>query len=100
MRHKHAGHMAAYAADAQTTATPWKLWEFKRPCSDEWLGCGHSPSWNTDHEFRRRTKRHTIVLTTAQLKEVVMACDYPSWDGEDFKSAVQILLNALNGEVK
>ena len=53
-RHKHAGHMAAYAADAMTTDRPWKLWEFKRPCSDEWLGCGHSPSWNTDHEFRRK----------------------------------------------
>ena len=45
-------------------------------------------------------KRHTIVLTTAQLKEVVMACDYPSWENEDFLSAEQILLNALNGEVK
>ena len=45
-------------------------------------------------------KRHTIVLTTAQLKEVVMACDYPSWENEDFLSAEQILINALNGEVK
>jgi hypothetical protein len=45
-------------------------------------------------------KQHTIVLTTAQLKEVVMACDYPSWENEDFLSAEQILLNALNGEVK
>lgn len=43
-------------------------------------------------------KRHTIVLTTAQLKEVVMACDYPSWDNEDFLSAEQILKNALKGE--
>jgi chemotaxis regulatin CheY-phosphate phosphatase CheZ len=51
-------------------------------------------------ELIQEPKQHTIVLTTAQLKEVVMACDYPSWDGEDFKSAVQILLNALNGEVK
>lgn len=49
-------------------------------------------------ELIQEPKQHTIVLTTAQLKEVVMACDYPSWDGEDFKSAVQILLNALNGE--
>ncbi len=43
-------------------------------------------------------KRHTIVLTTAQLKEVVMACDYPSWENEDFTSAIQTLSNALNGE--
>jgi hypothetical protein len=46
----------------------------------------------------QETKQHTIVLTTAQLKEVILACDYPSWENEDFLSAEQILLNALNGE--
>jgi hypothetical protein len=51
-------------------------------------------------ELIQEPKRHTIVLTTAQLKEVVMACDYPSWENEDFLSAEQILINALNGEVK
>jgi hypothetical protein len=43
-------------------------------------------------------KQHTIVLTTAQLKEVVMACDYPSWENEDFQSARTILNNTLKGE--
>ncbi len=98
MKHKHADKMAAYAADAQTTDTPWKLWEFKRPRSDEWLGCGYSPSWNTDHEFRRRPKQHTIVLNTEQLKEVVMACSHVGWENEDFASAVQLLIKALTGE--
>jgi hypothetical protein len=97
-RHKHAELMAQYAADAMTTDKPWVLWQFKRPCSDEWLGCGNSPTWYTDHEFRRKPKQHTIVLTTAQLKEVIIACDYPSWENEDFLSAEQILINALNGE--
>jgi hypothetical protein len=46
----------------------------------------------------QETKQHTIVLTTAQLKEVILACDYPSWENEDFLSAEQILINALNGE--
>jgi hypothetical protein len=100
MKHKHADKMAAYAQDAMTTDKPWELWEFKRPCSDEWLGCGHSPSWNTDHEFRRKPKQHTIVLNTEQLKKVVNACDYASWKNEDFLSAQQILLIALYGEVK
>jgi len=90
--------MAAYAADALTTDRPWKLWEFKRPCSDEWLGCGHSPSWPIDHEYRRVPKQHTIVLTTEQLKEVVIACSNVGWENEDFASAVQLLVKALRVE--
>jgi hypothetical protein len=66
-RHKHAGHMAAYAADAMETDRPWKLWEFKRPCSDEWLGCGHSPSWPIDHEFRRIPKPKTNAQIACEL---------------------------------
>jgi hypothetical protein len=87
--------MALYAADALTTNKPWKLWEFKRPGFDEWVGCGHNPTWTIDNEYRRRTKQHTIVLTTGQLREVILACDYPSWDGEDFKSGVLALEAAL-----
>lgn len=45
-------------------------------------------------------KQHTIVLTTEQLKEVILACELVGWENEDFLSAEQILLNALNGEVK
>jgi len=97
MKHKHAELMMQYAADAMTTDKPWELWEFESP-RGKWLGCGHSPSWNTDHEFRRKPKQHTIVLTTEQLKEVILACDYPSWENEDFLSAEQILKNALKGE--
>jgi hypothetical protein len=98
MKHKHAELMAQYAQDAMTTFTPWELWEFKRPCSDSWLGCGYNPSWNTYHEFRRRPKQHTIVLNTEQLKELVFACTFPSWENEDFQSARTILNNTLKGE--
>jgi hypothetical protein len=51
-------------------------------------------------EDKPALKQHTIVLTTEQLKEVILACEFPSWENEDFLSAEQILLNALNGEVK
>jgi len=43
-------------------------------------------------------KQHTIVLNTEQLKEVILACDYPDWENEDFLSAERILINALKGE--
>jgi len=43
-------------------------------------------------------KQHTIVLTTAQLKEVIIACELVSWENEGFLSAEQILKNALKGE--
>ena len=145
MKHKHAELMAAYAADAMTTATPWELWEARAPRKHDWFVMKGDPCWSVDFEYRRKPKttaqiacellnrayialeahsveicepnvdhiqrmvwdamkliqepkQHTIVLTTAQLKEVVMACDYPSWENEDFLSAEQILLNALNGE--
>ena len=147
MKHKHAELMAAYAADAMTTATPWELWEARAPRKHDWFVMKGDPCWSVDFEYRRKPKtnaqiacellgqahdaleahsveicepnvdhiqrmvwdamkliqepkQHTIVLTTAQLKEVVMACDYPSWENEDFLSAEQILINALNGEVK
>jgi hypothetical protein len=98
MKHKHAELMMQYAQDAMEGDKPWVLWQFKRPCSDEWLGCGNNPTWYTDHEFRRKPKQHTIVLNTEQLKEVVMACSHVGWENEDFASAVQLLVKALNGE--
>jgi hypothetical protein len=45
-------------------------------------------------------KQHTIVLTTEQLGEVILACELVGWENEDFLSAEQILINALKGEVK
>jgi hypothetical protein len=45
-------------------------------------------------------KQHTIVLTTEQLEEVILACELVGWENEDFLSAEQILINALKGEVK
>jgi hypothetical protein len=43
-------------------------------------------------------KQHTIVLNTEQLKELVFACTFPSWENEDFQSARTILNNTLKGE--
>jgi hypothetical protein len=43
-------------------------------------------------------KQHTIVLTTEQLGEVILACELVGWENEDFLSAEQILINALKGE--
>jgi hypothetical protein len=157
-KHVHADLMAAYAADAQTTATPWELWEAcdtksHYPDNGRWYTLKSDPSWNPSFAYRRKPKtnsqvacelldkaydaleghsvivcepnvdhiqrlvldaklllqmpedkpalkQHTIVLTTEQLKEVILACEFPSWENEDFLSAEQILLNALNGEVK
>ncbi len=63
-RHKHAGHMAAYAADALKTDTPWKFWQFQRPCFDNWNDCDYHPEWVTECNYRRKPK------TNAQI-----ACD-------------------------
>jgi hypothetical protein len=37
----------------------------------------------------------TIQLTQDQLEEVIMACEFPDWENDDFKSAVIILHEAL-----
>ena len=146
-RHKHAGHMAAYAADALKTDTPWKFWQFQRPCFGSWNDCDYHPEWVSECNYRRKPqaghnsqvacellgkaydaleehsaiicepnvdhiqrmvwdamkliqepKQHTIVLTTEQLGEVILACELVGWENEDFLSAEQILINALKGE--
>jgi hypothetical protein len=102
MKHKHADLMAAYAADAQTTDKPWELWECRVPrrVDPKWESCGGNPVWSVDCEYRRKPKQHTIVLNTEQLKEIILACEYPSWENEDFVSGVQVLQNALGVQPK
>jgi hypothetical protein len=98
MKHKHAKMMAMYAHDAMQTEKPWKLWEaYSTQPPRNWFELKSHPAWADDHDYRRKpvNRRHNIVLTTEQLKEVVMACAYPSWENEDFVSAKQILTNAL-----
>jgi hypothetical protein len=99
-RHKHAELMAQYAQDAMTTFTPWVFWQCRVPRSIDprWEDCRRNPLWVTECDYRRKPKQHTIVLTTEQLREVIMACEFPSWENEDFTTAEQILINALNGE--
>ena len=105
MKHKHADNMAAYAADAQTTDKPWELWEARDtranyPDNGWWYMLKSDPAWNTTHEYRRKPQEHTIVLNTEQLKEILMACDYPDWQNENFKTGVQTLEAALGIQPK
>ena len=100
MKHIHAVHMAAYAADAMTTATPWELWEGRDthanyPDNSRWYTLKSDPAWNTTHDYRRKPQEHTIVLNTEQLKEILEACEYPSWENGDFVGGVAVLKAAL-----
>jgi hypothetical protein len=99
-KHIHADLMAAYAQDAHTTATPWELWEARDthanyPDNGRWYTLKSDPSWNPSFEYRRKPKQHTVTLNTEQLKEILMACEYPSWENGDFVTGVQVLQNAL-----
>jgi hypothetical protein len=49
----------------------------------------------TECNYRRKPKQHTVTLNTEQIKEILMACEYPSWENEDFKSGVLALEAAL-----
>ena len=94
-RHKHADKMAAYAADAMTTDKPWELWEINTTPYSSWAKLATSPTWSEYNEYRRKPKQHTIVLNTEQIKEILVVCEYPSWENEDFKSGVLALEAAL-----
>lgn len=97
--HPHAELMAQYAEDAKTTDKPWGLWEAKAKGAEIWYPLQVPARWCENQDYRRKPKKHTITLTTDQLKEVVLACEYPSWENEDFTSAVLALRIALWGEV-
>jgi hypothetical protein len=90
--------MALYAVDAMKTDRPWELWEVNDFSGGTWVSLKSSPQWHTDQQYRRRPKQHTIVLTTKQLEEVIAWCSLVDCDGDDFYSAKQILITALNGE--
>jgi hypothetical protein len=92
--------MAAYAADALKTDTPWKFWQFQRPCFGSWNDCDYHPEWVSECNYRRKPQEHTVTLNTEQLKEILMACEYPSWENEDFKSGVLALEAALGVQPK
>ena len=101
----HADSMAAYAADAQTTATPWELWQVCDPKSHYpdngcWYTLKSDPAWNTTHEYRRKPQTHTIVLNTRQIIQILEACDYPCWENGDFVGGVAVLKAALGVQPK
>ena len=51
--HKHAKHMADYAADAAETDRPWDRWQMRYHGGD-WSALTCSPSWTVTAEFRRK----------------------------------------------
>jgi hypothetical protein len=65
--------MAAYAADAQTTATPWTRWEASAPYGS-WYDLKGHPAWADDHRYRRKTDTQILVamleLAWEQLDEL------------------------------
>jgi hypothetical protein len=70
-KHVHADLMAAYAADAQTTVTPWELWEARDtkshyPDNGRWYTLKSDPSWNPSFAYRRKPKQHTVTLNTKE----------------------------------
>lgn len=117
MKHKHADNMAAYAADAQITNKPWELWESRDARKDNYPDTGYSvyskksewytlksdPCWNPWFEYRRKPQTHTVTLNTDQLKEIILACECPSWESWEngvFVTGVQVLQNALGVQPK
>lgn len=62
MKHKHAELLLKYAADAQTSETPWKLWEFfdsfdyeiTKSEEQRWHTCHSNFHFNPDMKFRRK----------------------------------------------
>ena len=99
-RHRHAVHMAAYAADAMETDTPWKFWQFQRPCFGSWNDCDYHPEWVTECNYRRKPQEHTVTLNTEQLKEILMACSHVGWENGDFATGVLALEAALGVQPK
>jgi hypothetical protein len=89
--------MAQYAEDATTHERPWELWQVKPKGAQIWHPLQFPARWCEDQDYRRKPKQHTITLTTDQLREVVLACEYPDWENEDFVSAEDILRKALGG---
>jgi hypothetical protein len=97
MKHKHAELMLQYAQDAMTTDKPWELWECYIPDSNNprWFALVGHPTWGDGNQYRRKPKTHTVVLNTEQLKEIILACEYPDWENENFVGGVAVLRNAL-----
>ena len=98
MKHKHAELMLQYAQDAMTTAKPWELWEINTEPHSNWRTLTFTPSWLEGYEYRRKPVQHTVTLNNEQLKEIILACEYPSWESWEngvFVTGVQVLQNAL-----
>jgi hypothetical protein len=51
--------MAAYAKDAMTSPTPWKMWERSNK-EDFWSTLPSHPLWDCGTEYRRKAKTITI----------------------------------------
>lgn len=66
-KHIHADVMLQYAQDAQTTATPWLLWEI-RFCSDIWVDCTDGDMhFSANFEYRRKPKMLSVTLANGEV---------------------------------
>ncbi len=65
--HIHAALMAEYAKDAAESETPWKNWEFRNICNDEWENMSCHPSWVETCKYRRKPK--TIRIGDMEVPE-------------------------------
>jgi hypothetical protein len=65
MKHKHADHMAVYAADALNTDKPWELWESRNMLvkCPKWYTLKSDPVWSKRHEYRRKPNPVPMVYT-------------------------------------
>lgn len=102
MKHKHAELMLQYAQNAMEGDKPWNGWQCRVPRSIDprWEDCTGNPVWSVDCEYRRKPKQHTVTLNTEQLKEILLACDYPDWQNENFVGGVAVLKAALGVQPK
>lgn len=67
--HLHSKLMLQYAQDAQTTETPWELWEYASPATDplQWKPLLDHPGWIPSFRYRQKPKRITISNVSIPL---------------------------------
>jgi hypothetical protein len=91
--------MAVYAADAQTTATPWTRWE---SCGaiGSWYGLKSHPAWSTDFEYRRKTNEAIMIGMLKRARDQLY--DIQDGNGLNLDDAMELIhqvmktLNAID----
>jgi len=60
MKHKRADLIMAYAVEAQTSETPWDIFEYQPMLTKDWRGCEYAPGWSGSIEYRLKPKTRVI----------------------------------------